>query len=58
VLTLPVAKFLKDFFRGIKIEFPGKNYTMPVIEACKYVDEFIKLDDFLNKPVKICGASP
>src|SRR5665647_834862 len=58
VLTLPVAKFLKDFFPGIKIGFLGKSYTRPVIEACEYVDEFIQLEDFLNKPVTICGLSP
>jgi heptosyltransferase-3 len=58
VLTLPVAKFLKEFFPGIKIGFLGKNYTGPLIEACEYVDEFIELEDFLNKSVTICGVPP
>lgn len=46
VLTLPVAKVLKDHFPGIQIAFLGKSYTKPVIQACSYVDTFIDLDDF------------
>ncbi|MDQ2862550.1 MAG: glycosyltransferase family 9 protein, partial [Bacteroidota bacterium] len=51
VLTLPVAKFLKDRFPNVKISFLGKTYTRPVIEACIYVDEFINMDDFLNQSI-------
>lgn len=57
VLTLPVAKVLKDFFPSVKIGFLGKAYTKGIIEACKYVDEFIELEYFLNKPVTVCGES-
>lgn len=48
LFTLPLAKFLKQYFPGIKISFLGKNYTQPVINACIYVDEFINVDDFFN----------
>ena len=51
VLTLPVAKFLKDRFPETKISFLGKAYTRPVIEACIYVDEFVNADDFLNESI-------
>lgn len=51
LFTLPVAKFLKQYFPGIKISFLGKNYTRPVIDACIYVDEFINADDFLNNEI-------
>src|SRR5664279_544218 len=58
VLTLPVAKMLKDYFPGIKIAFLGRGYTRPVIIACKYVDEFIDVDDFLKNDVAVCDQQP
>lgn len=53
VLTLPVAKILKDFFPEIKIAFMGREYTKSLIMACKYVDEFVDIADFLKKEVTI-----
>ena len=58
VLTLPMAKIIKDKFPDIKIAFLGKNYTKSVVECCEYVDEFIELDDFLNNEVEVCGEKP
>ncbi len=58
VLTLPVAGVLKKYFPHIKIGFLGRAYTRPVIEACKYVDEFIDIKEFLDKRVSICGQAP
>ena len=58
VLTLPVAAVLKKYFPEIKIGFMGKAYTRPVIEACKNVDAFIDVNDFLNKKVSVCGEKP
>ena len=58
VLTLPVAKVLKDKFPGITIAFLGKQYTRPVIEACEYVDLFIDENEFLNNEVLIKGKKP
>jgi len=49
MLTLPVAAVLKQYFPEMKIGFMGKAYTRPVIEACKWVDFFIDVNDFLNK---------
>ena len=58
VLTLPVATVLKRHFPEIKIGFLGKAYTRPVIEACSSVDKFIDVNDFMNKPVTVCGEKP
>lgn len=58
VLTLPVAAVLKAHYPGVRIGFLGKAYTRPVIEACTWVDEFIELTDFLEKPVSVCGEPP
>lgn len=49
ILTLPVAKVLKDNFPAVRIGFIGKTYTRPVIEACIHIDEFIDVEDFMNK---------
>jgi ADP-heptose:LPS heptosyltransferase len=38
-LTLPLAGILKEKFPLAKIIFLGNNYTRPVIECCKHVDE-------------------
>ncbi len=45
VLTLPVAKALKERLPGCRIVFLGRRYTKPVIEACAYVDEAASFDD-------------
>ncbi|HKG68963.1 MAG TPA: glycosyltransferase family 9 protein [Segetibacter sp.] len=58
VLTLPVATVLKESLPGIKIGFMGKSYTRPVIEACKSVDTFINVNDFINGTVTILGEEP
>jgi heptosyltransferase III len=55
VLTLPVAGVLKKHFPGVTIGFMGKSYTKPVIEACRHVDEFIDVDNFMQQPVLIGG---
>jgi len=47
VLSLPVAGYLKKSYPHIKISFIGKAYTRPIIEACKYVDEFIDREELL-----------
>lgn len=48
ILTLPMAKLLKDHIPGVRIGFIGKPYTKPVIDACEYIDEFIYEEDFLG----------
>ena len=58
MLTLPLAKVLKDRFPGVKIAFLGKDYTRPVIDTCIYIDEFILLEDFLKGNATIDGQLP
>jgi heptosyltransferase III len=41
VLTLPMAGILKNSFPGCTIIFLGREYTRPVVELCRYVDEFV-----------------
>ena len=41
VLTLPLLGLIKEFNPDLRIVFLGQSYTRPVIEACKYVDEFV-----------------
>lgn len=58
VLTLPMAKVLKQKFPNITIAVLGKPYTKAVVEACGYVDAFITVDDFENGTVTINGEAP
>ncbi len=53
ILTLPMAKILKDHFKNIKVYFLGKEYTRSVVQACNYVDDFIEVNDFLSNGVRI-----
>jgi ADP-heptose:LPS heptosyltransferase len=58
VLTLPVAGVLKKYFPAIRIGYLGNAYTRPVIEACKYIDDFIDVKDFMARTVTVCGQTP
>lgn len=58
VLTLPVASVLKRHFPGIIIAFMGRQYTRPVIEAFRDVDQFIDADDFLANDIQVNGKPP
>jgi heptosyltransferase-3 len=58
VLTLPMAKIIKEKYPDCKVAFLGKEYTKPVIRACAYVDQFISLNDFMNKPLAVAGRQP
>ena len=58
VLTLPMAAVLKKYYPSITIAFMGKSYTRAVIEACKYVDAFMDVQDFLTTEVLINGSKP
>lgn len=53
VLTLPMAAVLKSNFPEAVISFMGRSYTKPVINACKYVDEFMDADDFLQQTTNV-----
>src|SRR5580658_791432 len=58
ILTLPMAKILKDHFPQIKIAFLGRAYTKPVIEAAVFIDEFIDISDFLTREILIGNQKP
>jgi ADP-heptose:LPS heptosyltransferase len=58
VLTLPLAKLLKERFPKATIAFMGKDYTRPVISVCQYVDLFIDVTDFLRQEIHINGEKP
>jgi ADP-heptose:LPS heptosyltransferase len=58
ILTLPLARILKEQFPDIRVGFLGKAYTKAVIECCSYVDEFIDERDFLTKNITVCGQPP
>ena len=44
VLTLPLAGVLKKYLPETTVLFLGNSYTKPVVEASKFVDEFINWD--------------
>jgi ADP-heptose:LPS heptosyltransferase len=50
MLTLPMAGLLKERFPGITIYFLGKNYTRPLIEASRHVDQFLDREAVLARP--------
>jgi ADP-heptose:LPS heptosyltransferase len=58
VLTLPMAAVLKKHYPEMTIGFMGKAYTKPVIDACKYVDLFIDVEDFMDKKMRLKGEKP
>ena len=58
ILTLPIAKALKAKYPEMTVAFMGKKYTQPVIEACRYVDVFLDVDDFMNGSAMINGKQP
>lgn len=58
VLTLPIAAIVKENFPGIKVAFMGNTYTQPVIQACKNIDAFIDVNDFLKNKIFVCGEKP
>ena len=58
VLTLPLAKLVKETYPHIKVAFLGRAYTKPVIDACTYIDQFIDIEDFLKQEILIDGKPP
>ncbi len=58
VLTLPMAKVLKQKFPDIAISVLGKPYTKAIVEACGYVDAFIEVNDFEKDNITIKGEAP
>ncbi|MCK9204807.1 MAG: glycosyltransferase family 9 protein [Bacteroidales bacterium] len=50
VLTLPMAGALKEKFPDCTIIFLGRNYTRPVIECSRFIDQFVSWDDASRDP--------
>lgn len=48
VLTLPMAQILKELYKDVYISFIGKNYTLPILECCTYIDEVVLENDFIS----------
>lgn len=50
VLTLPLAKALKEKYPEAQILFLGKKYIKPLIECCENIDQFIDWDSLSAMP--------
>ena len=50
VLTLPLAKALKEKYPQAEILFLGKKYIKPLIDCCENIDQFIDWDTLSNMP--------
>lgn len=50
ILTLPMAGELKRLFPEIKILFLGASYTLPIVECCPYVDNFVNWTEISCMP--------
>lgn len=48
ILTIPMAKVLKQNFYGCRVSFLVREYTAPLLSGCKYIDEVIVLDEKEN----------
>ena len=57
ILTIPMAKVLKENFPGCRVSLLVRSYTAPLLKANKYIDEVLVLDEsekgFINKNLKI-----
>ena len=51
ILTLPMCGLIKEKYPDCKIVFLGRNYTEPIINCSKFVDDFIDWDSI--KELKI-----
>jgi heptosyltransferase-3 len=58
ILALPLAKILKDKCPQLKVAMLGRKYTAAIAFACKYLDAFINVEDFLHKEVDIDQKKP
>lgn len=50
ILTLPMAKHIKDAFPEVKVSFLGRSYTQAVIEGCLFVDTYLNWDELEKLP--------
>ncbi len=45
VLTLPMCAAIKEHLPDCKITFIARSYTIPVIRACRFVDNILNWDE-------------
>ncbi len=50
VLTLPLAKYLKEKYPDSEIIFLGKRYIKPLIDCCENIDRFLDWDTLAAMP--------
>jgi heptosyltransferase III len=48
ILSLHTARALKEKYPTCKITWFGKTYTQAIINACKYVDDFLNFDEWMK----------
>ena len=53
VLTLPLAKALKEKYPQAEILFLGKKYIKPLIDCCENIDQFIDWDTLSAMPARL-----
>jgi ADP-heptose:LPS heptosyltransferase len=52
ILTLPMAGLLKQKYPHCHIYFLGQKYTKPIVDCCKYIDDFLDWDEIKQLPYK------
>ena len=57
ILTLPMAKAIKENIPGSEVLFLGKHYTLPLIRHCDYIDEYLDWEEIKQDPQKLTAAN-
>lgn len=52
ILTLPLARLIKEHLPGSHIIFLGNSYTRPVLSCTSYIDEIYEWDKLKQHPLK------
>ncbi|MFA7418418.1 MAG: glycosyltransferase family 9 protein [Melioribacteraceae bacterium] len=50
ILSLPLAAILKKNFPDVRVSFLVRDYTVPLVKTCKYVDKVFILHEKNGKP--------
>jgi len=50
-LTLPLCQALRNKYPDAEIIFIGKNYTRPVVDCFRAIDDFWDIDELFNLPI-------
>lgn len=58
MLTLPLAKAIKEKYPSCRIYFLGRSYTKAVITACEYVDDFIDVSEYVSRKLLWTWGKP